>query len=417
MRGFMKGFSVIILSLGLFLSGCGSKADILDTDGVINKFDEYEVEKIRDALSGYTDEIFDIYSSVDAIIYESATGKRTLKETVISNLTKDVKSVTKKIRKMNVPPNMEDIHEVFIANLYLIDEGFDSLEDGFREDDWIKLFMGELYIQAFSYFSNDYKDIIKYMGTYDFNPLMVQLQLERFQKNMEVQIIDNKMEVLREIAQGNIKDNDNPEEIIPVEIPIEEPDIILPDEEEIIDNPIADNYIPYRDYIFPDSSNKVLDDIEIEIEPLYALNLGKNEIYARHGYIFKDFYLQQFFSGKEWYRPDSTFTFDRLNETEQTNVTLIKQEEERRTQDEVFYVNSYRDAWEMLTSVVQNYSTPDLSNQDYLVIYGEPFYVFSMEYFNEDEVMGDMQYAVSAYNGKMYELHSNGDMVFFEYAH
>lgn len=52
--------------------------------------------------------------------------------------------------------------------------------------------------------------------------------------------------------------------------------------------------------------------------------LARNEIYARHGYIFKNQDLQEYFGSKSWYRgktkevPDSS-----LNEYERANVQLI----------------------------------------------------------------------------------------------
>lgn len=38
--------------------------------------------------------------------------------------------------------------------------------------------------------------------------------------------------------------------------------------------------------------------------PLLIIHLAKNEIYARHGYIFKDEDLNNYFMGQLWYLPD-----------------------------------------------------------------------------------------------------------------
>lgn len=54
------------------------------------------------------------------------------------------------------------------------------------------------------------------------------------------------------------------------------------------------------------------------------LKLMRNEIYARHGYIFKDSELQKYFSQKIWYRPDSDFESENLNNYEVLFVNYLK---------------------------------------------------------------------------------------------
>jgi hypothetical protein len=62
------------------------------------------------------------------------------------------------------------------------------------------------------------------------------------------------------------------------------------------------------------------------------LRVLRNEIFARHGWVFKDKELQKTFEGMDWYKPDPTFTADKvptvLTEVEFKNVTALKQAEE-----------------------------------------------------------------------------------------
>lgn len=57
-----------------------------------------------------------------------------------------------------------------------------------------------------------------------------------------------------------------------------------------------------------------------------VLKIIKNEIYARHGYIFQNQELYEYFCFMEWYVPSCTpeaFDADSLNEYEQQNLSLL----------------------------------------------------------------------------------------------
>lgn len=49
----------------------------------------------------------------------------------------------------------------------------------------------------------------------------------------------------------------------------------------------------------------------------------RNEIYARHGKVFKDKELQRYFSSFDWYKPDPQFSDKVLNEIEKQNAAAI----------------------------------------------------------------------------------------------
>lgn len=65
---------------------------------------------------------------------------------------------------------------------------------------------------------------------------------------------------------------------------------------------------------------------EFESEPMLVIHLAKNEIYARHGYIFKNEDLYNYFMGCIWYSPtcDSTDFDDSIfNEYEKANLEIL----------------------------------------------------------------------------------------------
>ena len=107
----------------------------------------------------------------------------------------------------------------------------------------------------------------------------------------------------------------------------------------------------YRDLcsFYPEVSNylenvREVRDISSVVEPLYftdlkiyqnqdfdqvpplIIHLAKNEIYARHGYIFKNQDLNNYFKGQIWYEPSITpenFKDSVFNKNEQVNLKLL----------------------------------------------------------------------------------------------
>ena len=65
---------------------------------------------------------------------------------------------------------------------------------------------------------------------------------------------------------------------------------------------------------------------EFENEPMLVIHLAKNEIYARHGYIFADKDLHNYFMGCIWYNPtcdSANFDDSIFNEYETANLELL----------------------------------------------------------------------------------------------
>ena len=57
------------------------------------------------------------------------------------------------------------------------------------------------------------------------------------------------------------------------------------------------------------------------------LRLMRNEIFARHGYIFKSEDLQDYFKKKSWYIPQYDDVSDKLSSIEKQNIEFIKKHE------------------------------------------------------------------------------------------
>lgn len=82
------------------------------------------------------------------------------------------------------------------------------------------------------------------------------------------------------------------------------------------------------EYIFPNSDTDRLTDEMIANVSIIELRIARNEIYARHGLVFKSSDLINYFSTKSWYSPDSSYDGTTLNEVEKYNLNLIKARED-----------------------------------------------------------------------------------------
>ena len=56
---------------------------------------------------------------------------------------------------------------------------------------------------------------------------------------------------------------------------------------------------------------------------LHELRLLRNEVYARHGRMFRAEWLQQYFFGQPWYAPDENFKDEELSGNDKLNVETI----------------------------------------------------------------------------------------------
>mgnify|MGYP001178022119 CR=1 FL=1 len=79
-----------------------------------------------------------------------------------------------------------------------------------------------------------------------------------------------------------------------------------------------------NEYILP-TDTQYISESDLQGMTQEQVALARNEVYARHGYIFQNEDYQSYFSSKSWYKPDATYqpTDDTLSKIEKANVDLI----------------------------------------------------------------------------------------------
>lgn len=86
-----------------------------------------------------------------------------------------------------------------------------------------------------------------------------------------------------------------------------------------------------KEYVLPDSARKYYSAATIKKLSAKKLRLARNEIYARHGYIFKDAGLKKYFEAKSWYKPKKKDVADSsLNKYEKANIKLLQKYEKKK---------------------------------------------------------------------------------------
>ena len=79
-----------------------------------------------------------------------------------------------------------------------------------------------------------------------------------------------------------------------------------------------------NDYVLATSSTQLITESQLKNYDAGTIRLIRNEIYARHGLIFKSGDLQQYFSSKSWYKGTvSNASAIKLNNIEKQNVDTI----------------------------------------------------------------------------------------------
>jgi len=84
------------------------------------------------------------------------------------------------------------------------------------------------------------------------------------------------------------------------------------------------------EYLIPDSDTKLLTEDDVKDLTYMQLVYARNEIYARHGYVFKDPKLAVYFEARSWYTKNPSFTVGQLSATEKANVNTIRKVEESK---------------------------------------------------------------------------------------
>lgn len=75
---------------------------------------------------------------------------------------------------------------------------------------------------------------------------------------------------------------------------------------------------------FPEGSDRLLTDDDLEYLTEWGLAVMKNEIYARHGMIFPDGMIKDHFEAQPWYHATSSSVRNKLTTTERSNLYFIE---------------------------------------------------------------------------------------------
>lgn len=79
--------------------------------------------------------------------------------------------------------------------------------------------------------------------------------------------------------------------------------------------------------------NKAISEQMLQGLSLHELRLLRNEVYARHGRMFRAEWLQQYFFFQPWYTPDENFKDEELSGNDKVNVEIIVKYENRIHQE------------------------------------------------------------------------------------
>ena len=82
---------------------------------------------------------------------------------------------------------------------------------------------------------------------------------------------------------------------------------------------------------FPEASERLLTASDLRDLNKEDLKIMRNEIFARHGYIFKTAEMKQYFQKQSWYTPRYSDVNAKLSKTELKNIDLIKSYENKTT--------------------------------------------------------------------------------------
>lgn len=99
-------------------------------------------------------------------------------------------------------------------------------------------------------------------------------------------------------------------------------------------------------YLLPFSAERLLTEADLHFLTKNELRLARNEIFARHGRLFEDKYLQDYFDAQEWYfghiAPED-FSQSVLSDIELANISFIRSYQQTQAEQ-----SSYDDEYEEL---------------------------------------------------------------------
>ena len=91
----------------------------------------------------------------------------------------------------------------------------------------------------------------------------------------------------------------------------------------------VETIVKYENRIHQELSSKPITQALLEGLFIEDASQMRHEIYARHGKVFKEAWLQKYFSSFDWYKADPNFTEASLTEVEKKNIATIAAYEKR----------------------------------------------------------------------------------------
>ena len=163
---------------------------------------------------------------------------------------------------------------------------------------------------------------VKMTTTLDDETVREEIQANVFGAKQMIHLDFDSIEEMATAANTNVEtDNDLP--VVQNDVVKEEPveTVIV---KEVIKEVPVDGFNDH--FIISYSGDVFLDASDLKGLSKDDLRLARNEIYARHGYVFESKEMQNYFGSQSWYNPDPSFN-GKMAEWEKHNVELIKSHE------------------------------------------------------------------------------------------
>lgn len=104
-------------------------------------------------------------------------------------------------------------------------------------------------------------------------------------------------------------------------------DKLLKEKNRVTNNSNNNSSTDYNPGNFPQASEKYLTYSDVNDLSQWDLKIMRNEIFARHGFIFQTDEMRNYFSNKNWYNPRFYDVNNMLFKIEKENISLIKKYE------------------------------------------------------------------------------------------
>ena len=87
---------------------------------------------------------------------------------------------------------------------------------------------------------------------------------------------------------------------------------------------VESDYSNYQPGSYPETSTRYLTNNDLRNKSRWQLKIMRNEIYARHGYIFQTREMKNYFNNQSWYNPVYYDVTHMLTSLEKSNIAYIK---------------------------------------------------------------------------------------------